>query len=165
MKSTMQNRAFSLNVRSVKGLVTVLVSILIFAAATQAQTFPTKNNCASKDLDLIETVLRSSTGENNLSSGNRKVFMNVTNRTGNDRRSFSMWGNLNRYDINGALKSTTKIFLCVDSVKKYSTALLPNRDSLYYTEGEELLISDIYTAWSSSKGSENCDWLVANSAK
>lgn len=148
----------------VKKFVQLCLSALVITSASQAQSLPPANNCASKDLDLIETMLRSST-ENSLWTGNRKMHLNVTNKTGNDKRSFSMWARLKRYDINGNLKSVTPVFFCVDSVKKYSTVTLPAKDSLYYVEGEELVLTNIYTAWSGSKQTENCDFLFANSAK
>lgn len=140
-----------------------LLSVWMITSVAQAQSFPTSNNCASKDLDLIETILRSNT-ENSLWSGNRKMMLTVTNKTGNDRKSFALWGNLKRYDITGNLKSVTPVFFCVDTVKKYATASLAAKDSLYYVEGEELVLTNIYTAWSSTKKQESCTWMASNTS-
>ena len=76
----------------------VFLAVLAFTASSFAQTFPAPSNCASKDLDLIETLLMGATS-GSLSPGNRKMQLTVANKTTSDRRSFSVWGTLKRYDI------------------------------------------------------------------
>jgi hypothetical protein len=91
--------------------------------------------------------------------------LTVANKTTSDRRSFSVWGTLKRYDISGALVGTQSVFFCVDSVKKNSTMTLKAKDSVYFGTDQELVLTNIYTAWSSAKGTENCDYLFTNSSK
>ncbi|MFM2145773.1 MAG: hypothetical protein RL732_609 [Bacteroidota bacterium] len=142
----------------------VFSAVLAFTASSLAQTFPAPNNCASKDLDLIETLLMGAT-TGSVSPGNRKMQLTVANKTTSDRRSFSVWGTLKRYDISGALVGTQNVYFCVDSVKKNATMTLKAKDSVYFGADQELVLTNIYTAWSSAKGTENCDYLFTNSSK
>lgn len=145
-------------------LVPVFVLFVLGGSAATAQTFPSPSKCASKDLDLIETMLRGQS-DNSLLPGNRKMKMTITNKTTSDRRSFGLWATLKRYDINGVMKSSQRVFFCVDSVKKNTTLDLFAKDSLYYGADESIVLSNVYTAWSSANGTENCDYLFANTSK
>ena len=141
-----------------------LFLLLLFAGnMLQAQIFPPASSCSSKELDWLEGLLQADNGVAT-SAGNRKMRLTVSNKTTSDRRSFAVWGKLNRYDSYGKLKSTQPIFLCADSVRKNSTVTLPTKDSIFYGADEIVEISNIYFAWSSATGKENCDFLYANSA-
>ena len=149
---------------AVKTMIAIVLSLLFVSYGSYAQTFPSSSNCASKDLDLIETLLMGATS-GSLSPGNRKMQLTVANKTTSDRRSFSVWGTLKRYDISGALVGTQSVYFCVDSVKKNSTMTLKAKDSVYFGADQELILTNIYTAGSSAKGTENCDYLFTNSSK
>ena len=157
-------RNFTRSTNPVERLILVFLSVIFLGNVASAQTFPGSTKCTSKELAMIESMLRGSS-DNSLSPGNRKFLLQINNTTTSDRRSFAVWATLNRYDINGVLKGSTKTFFCVDSVKKSTTSSLFSRDSLYYGKDERITISNLYTAWSSASGGENCDWLYANSAK
>lgn len=145
-------------------LMPVFVVFVMAGTAAQAQTFPAPSKCTSKDLDLIEAMLRGQS-DNSLLPGNRKMKMTITNKTASDRRSFGLWATLKRYDVNGVLKTSQKVYFCVDSVKKNQTVDLFAKDSLYYGTDESIVLSGVYTAWSSANGTENCDYLFTNTSK
>ncbi|MFM7838463.1 MAG: hypothetical protein ACKO6K_02760, partial [Chitinophagaceae bacterium] len=141
-----------------------LLGVVLLSGSVRAQTFPSTSKCISKDLDLIESIMRGQS-ENSLLPGNRKMVLTVNNKTTSDRRAYVLWGTMKRYDINGTLKATQKVSFCVDSVKKSTTLSLFARDSIYYGQDEAIVVSGIYTGWSTSTGSETCEYLTANTSK
>ncbi|MFM7840032.1 MAG: hypothetical protein ACKO6K_10720, partial [Chitinophagaceae bacterium] len=157
-------RNFTRSTNPVERLILVFLSVIFLGNVASAQTFPASSKCTSKELAMIESMLRGSS-DNSLSPGNRKFLLQINNTTTSDRRSFAVWATLNRYDINGVLKGSTKTFFCADSVKKSTTSSVFSRDSLFYGQDERITISNLYTAWSSANGQENCDWLFANSGR
>lgn len=143
---------------------TLVMLATFFLSAASAQTFPLASNCASKDVDLVETILKGQS-ENSLLPGNRKMYLTLANKSTSDRRSYGLWAKMNRYDLNGVLKSSSNVFFCVDSVKKGSTLTLAAKDSLYYGADESIELTNIYTAWSAANGKEDCNYLSANTSK
>ena len=135
-----------------------------FSLNVSGQTFPAPGKCTSQDLILTEAIIN---GDqlSVLEPGNRKAQLTVENKSTSDRRSFALWGTLNRFDSYGVWQSAESVFLCVDSVRKNSTLNLFSGNSIYYNPDEILTISNYYTAWSSSSGRENCDYLLANTSK
>ena len=147
-----------------------ILSVLLFIFILNtfqagAQTFPPASSCTSKDLDMLEVLLQNERPELDHQSGRRQLKLTVTNKTGVDRKSFTVWGTLQRFDNYGNLRSSEPVFMCVDSARKNSTLTLPAKDSLFYAEDETLLITNIYTAWSSASSNENCDFLKTNTTK
>jgi hypothetical protein len=96
------------------------------------QGLPAPGACTSKDLDMLEVILQSDRPDMDQLSGRRQFKLTVTNRTGVDRKSFAVWGTLQRYDSRGKLKSSEPLFICVDDATKYTTLTLPGKDSLFY---------------------------------
>ena len=137
---------------------------LLMCSGAFAQSFPSSNKCTSKDLDLVETMFAGDM-QNSLLPGNRKVQMTISNRTNSDRRSFALWGKMKRYDGDGHLLGSENVFFCVDSVKRNSTADLTAKNQVYFGQDQRIVISDIYTAWSSAGTNQNCDYLSLNTAK
>ncbi|MFM7838142.1 MAG: hypothetical protein ACKO6K_01135, partial [Chitinophagaceae bacterium] len=135
-----------------------------FSFTVSGQSFPAPGKCTSQDLILTEAIIN---GDqlSVLEPGHRKAQLTVENKSTSDRRSFALWGTLNRFDSYGVWQSAESVFLCVDSVRKNSTLNLFAGNSIYYNPDEILTISNYYTAWSSASGRENCEYLLANTAK
>jgi hypothetical protein len=146
-----------------KQLIMVVFAIFAISSTGSAQTFPSSTNCSSKELDLLETILRGST-ENSLAPGNRKFSMTVANKGTSDKRAYVLWAKMNRYDINGVLKESRNVAFGVDSVKKGTTMTLTSKDSLYFGTDDMIELTNIYTAWS-AKSTEDITYLMNNTSK
>ncbi|MFM7839422.1 MAG: hypothetical protein ACKO6K_07620, partial [Chitinophagaceae bacterium] len=148
-----------------RNLLFLLLLLLLSASGLLAQNFPPASNCSSKDLDMVEMLLQADQMGMDYQSGKRRMKVTVANRTGTDRKAFVVWGTLNRYDSYGKFKSQEPLFVCVDNVQRNSTVTLPGKDSLYYDEDETIVVTNIYTAWSSASVNENCETISADPSK
>ncbi|WP_413998983.1 gliding motility-associated C-terminal domain-containing protein [Flavobacterium sp. W1B] len=136
-----------------------LIIFSIFTTVTLAQTFPPASSCTSKDLSLAGASLSGGDLCNSCpvaTSINRTLTLSIDNTTGSTRTSFAFWGTLEEYSGNdGSLISSTSITGCVGPLPGNTITNLAS-NSITYTCGNILKITNLYLAWTDASPNSTC---------
>lgn len=152
-----------------RSLLLLLICALMMTNKTQAQysePLPLATSCTSKDLELASaSLVDASNNLCNSNSGYRKVVLGINNKTGSTRTAFAAWATLRRYNAKYTSFKDTLVFFCAGPIDPNSFKTYPTGDSVYYQSGENLVLRNIFLAWTTANQKEDCNFLKANPSK
>ena len=143
-----------------KKLVVYLVFSLLSFSASFAQSYPPPGtSCTSGDLRLVGATLSGGGLCNSCPTPTqitRTLTLSINNTTGSTRTSFAFWGTLEVYSgTTGLLVSSTVINGCNGPLPPNTITSL-NYNTVTYTCGDILKITNLFLAWTSASPGSTC---------
>ncbi|QBZ98778.1 HYR-like domain-containing protein [Flavobacterium sangjuense] len=143
-----------------KKLIVFLIFSLLSISASFAQSYPPPGtSCTSGDLTLVGATLSGGDLCNSCPTATtitRTLTLSINNTTGSTRTSFAFWGNLEVYSgTTGLLVSNTLITGCNGPLPPNTITTL-SYNTVTYTCGDILKITNLYLAWTSASPGSTC---------
>ncbi|MCF6130193.1 gliding motility-associated C-terminal domain-containing protein [Flavobacterium sp. AS60] len=143
-----------------KKLIVFLIFSLLSISSSFAQSYPPPGtSCTSGDLTLVGATLSGGDLCNSCPTATtitRTLTLSINNTTGSTRTSFAFWGNLEVYSgTTGLLVSNTLITGCNGPLPPNTITTL-SYNTVTYTCGDVLKITNLYLAWTSASPGSTC---------
>ncbi|MFM7838939.1 MAG: hypothetical protein ACKO6K_05185, partial [Chitinophagaceae bacterium] len=136
------------------------------ASQAQLPNLPPATSCTSKDLELASAFLLDGNNDKcNNTTGLRRVGLVINNKTGSTRTAFGAWAILKRYDPKYNLIKDSAVFICAGPIRPNSFDTLKTDTYLNYVSGQNLVLTNIFLAWTTANQKEDCAFLEANPSK